>query len=214
MKSRLVRASVLGALAFSMTFAAHAASLYNNLSATSNGSDSVSDFGPLADSFSTGGSPVVLTSVTLDLLAFNPDSGGSFTVTLYSDNSTSPGSALGMIGVFSDSVLTSSLADYTLTTDYALSADTRYWIELASADSDASSSVEWSWSYDTSGTGVAGEYFANQSGVNPNTSGPYQMDLETGTPTTPEPSTLFLLGSGLVMLADPLRRRLRAGRRG
>jgi hypothetical protein len=210
MKLPLVRASVFGALALSMTLAAHATSLYNNLPAVSDGSDGVSSFGPLADSFSTGSSPVVLDSVTLDLLATLPNDGGSIIVTLDGDNSTSPGSTLETIGTINDSSLTSSLADYTLTTDFALSADTRYWIELASADS----SANWSWSNDISGTGVAGEFYANQTGVFPNSGGPYQMDVEANASATPEPSTLLLLGSGLMMLAGPLRRRFCAGGRG
>lgn len=215
MKLRLIQTCVLGALAFSITLAAHATSLYNNLAAVSSGADGVAisgftnDFGPLADSFSTGSSAVALTSVTLDLQATNPGDGGIFTVTLDSDNSTSPGSALETIGTISDSSLTSSLADYTLTTDFALSADTRYWIELSSLS--PTSSAYWSWSTDTSGTGVANEFFWNQGGVHPNSDSPYQMDVEAG---APEPSSLLLLGSGLMMLAAPLRRRLCAGQRG
>jgi hypothetical protein len=215
MKVYLVRTSAIGAILFGAVFAAHATTLYNNLPATSNGSSIVINVGPLADSFSTGGSSVVLNSVTLDLLAGTPSDGGSLTVTLKSDNGTSPGSTLETIGTLQDSALTTSLADYSLTTDFALSASTRYWIELSSAN--PASSAAWSWSNDISGPGVAGEYYMIAGGIHSNTGGPYQMDVEAsgGSPSpVPEPSTLLLLGSGLMTLAAPLRRRLFAGHRG
>jgi hypothetical protein len=85
---------------------------------------------------------------------------------------------------------------------YALSANTIYWIGLS-----GNTSAFWSWSLDTSGPGVANEYFANIDGVFPNNpDGPYQM-LVSGIITTPEPGTmsLLLLGLGLV---GTLRRKL------
>lgn len=130
MKLRLIQTCVLGALAFSMTLAAHATTLYNNISASSSGSDSIAQLGHLADSFSTGSSPVVLGSVTLDLSATNPNDGGIFTVTLDSDNSTSPGSPVASLAAFGDGALTTSLADYTVSLHIALNANTRYWITL------------------------------------------------------------------------------------
>jgi hypothetical protein len=220
MKLPLVRASALGALAFSITLAAHATTLYNNLAGTSGGSDLFSGGGFTADSFSTGNSPFLLTSVTLDLrldpVFGNPADGGIVTVTLNSDKPAAPGSVpntlgpglvLDMIGTIDDSALTFSSADYTLTTDFALIADTRYWIELTSPG--GISTANWNWSDDPSATGVTGEYYANLAGVG--AFGLYQMDVEGM--VTPEPSSLLLLGSGLMMLAAPLRRR-RAGLRG
>lgn len=216
MKLPLIRASVFGALALSMTLAAHATTLYNNLAATSDGHDLFSGGGFVADSFSTGSSPFLLTSVTLDLLLDpvygNSADGGIVTVTLNSDkpappgavpNTLGPGSVLDTLGTIEDSALTFSSADYTLTTDFALIADTRYWIELTSPG--GVSTADWNWSFDTSGTGVAGQDYANLAGVG--AAGLYQMDVEGL--VTPEPSSLLLLGSGLMMLAAPLRRRLR-----
>ncbi len=58
--------------------------LYNNLPAATNGTDPVSSFGPLADSFSTGASPLYLVDVKLLLRAAGIT--GSLTVTLRDDN--------------------------------------------------------------------------------------------------------------------------------
>ncbi len=212
MKSNLVRFCVLGAIAVGMTLGARADTVYDNLTATSSGKDPISSFGPLADSFTTGSSEFTLTTVILDLMDATPADGGAITVTLNSSSSNAPGAVLDTIGTILDTSLTPALADFTLTTSLGLSADTMYWIELTESGPDG---AEWSWSLDTSGTGVAGEYFANSNGVFPNTDGPYQMDLEgveDVTASTPEPSSLLLLGSGLLILAASLRRRLFAGR--
>ena len=80
--------------------------LYNNLppAATNNHADAVFTFGPLADSFSTGGSAVNLSDVKLLLETGTPT--GSITVTLRSDSSTSPGAVLTTIGTLNDTSLT------------------------------------------------------------------------------------------------------------
>ncbi len=200
----------LGAMALSMTFAARATSLYNNLNPASSGLDSV--FGTLADSFSTGSSAVTLNSVTLDLWdADSNDGGGSVTVDLLTDNSDAPGTVLDTIATISDSSLSATLAHYALDTDLDLAANTRYWIELSSS-AGVESTAYWSYSLDATGPGVPGEYFANSNGVFPNVDGPYQMDVEAGVAAaTPEPWSLLLLGSGLAILLVPMRRQ-RAGR--
>ena len=71
--------------------AANATYLYDNVSVASGGvaSASTGDNGPLADSFSTRSSGYTLTAVDLLVIADNPADGGSFTVSLLSDNSTS-----------------------------------------------------------------------------------------------------------------------------
>jgi hypothetical protein len=185
--------ATLVALAF--VGASRADDLYNNLGASGNGADSTgSDWGPLADSFSTGPSAFEFDSLTV-LLEGTPSS-GTTTAYLLSDSSTIPGTALETIGSFSESSLTSAAALYSLTTNYVLSPDTRYWIELTSDDN----SANWQWSFDTSGTGVGGEYLANFEGgdswtVFPNVNGPYQMEV-AGT-VVPEPRTIYLMLVGL-----------------
>jgi hypothetical protein len=175
--------------------------LYNNLPATTSGTDSVQTgiFGPLADSFSTGGSATNLVDVKVLLEALNPNDGGSFTVSLLSDNSTSPGGSLATVGTLNDSSLTASLAVYDFpVSPIGLSPNTRYWIQLSSGNS----SAQWSFSLDTTGTGVNNEFFANQNGVFANNPfGPYQMEVTAGATAVPEPATLALLGLGIAGMA-------------
>jgi PEP-CTERM motif len=197
--------AALVALAF--VGASRADDLYNNLGAAGNGADSTgSVWGPLADSFSTGSSAFEFDSLTV-LLEGTPSS-GTTTAYLLSDSSTSPGTPLKTIGSFSESSLTFAAAPYSLTTNYVLSPDTRYWIELTSDDN----SANWQWSFDTSGTGVAGEDLANFQGgdswtVFPNDNGPYQMEV-AGTAVA-EPGTVYLslVGLGLFGLFSAIRKK-------
>ncbi|MFI5331708.1 MAG: choice-of-anchor R domain-containing protein, partial [Desulfobaccales bacterium] len=121
---------------------------------------------PLFDSFSVGPvGPEGTTLLDVQLLLKSSSSSGSssgfFSVALYSDSGNhqpSPGTLLQLIGTLNDGSLTSDLSVVDFPTAYHLDADTRYWIELSSTDG---STAEWSWSYDQSGIGVAGEYFGH-----------------------------------------------------
>ncbi|MFZ0638819.1 MAG: PEP-CTERM sorting domain-containing protein [Candidatus Acidiferrales bacterium] len=183
-----------------------ASTVYNNLGSTSDGSDPISSFGPLADSFATGSSNFSFDSLTVLLDVSSTDSSGSVTASLLSNNSGAPGSSLLVLGTVSDLSLSTSLTDYTFSfSTYTLLADTTYWIQLSSSNG---SVAYWAWSLDQSAQGVAGQFFSNEDGVFPNTDGPYQMEVGgTGTSATPEPSSLFLAFTGLLGLA-PLRRKL------
>ena len=182
--------------------------LYDNLAATSNGSDPIgSEWGPLADSFSTGASSFDFASLTV--LLDGTSSTGTITAYLLADSSTSPGAVLDTIGEISETGLDATPTEYTLDTSIALNPDTRYWIELTSTDNDAS----WSYSYDVSGPGVASEYLSNYQGTGspivfdndapiPD-GGPYQMEVSgTSLASVPEPSTIsLLLVAGMAGLA-------------
>ena len=177
-----------------------AGEIYNNLPSNSTyyGTDPIASDGPAYNSFSTGHSASVLTDVRM-MLSGIPSTSASFTVSLLSDSSTHPGSVLTTLGTFKDSTLTvggtsgGSVYDVSLTTPYALAADTRYWIEL----SGSGSSVAWDYASDDSGTGVSGEFWAytplGVTTVSPNSpgaNGPFQMAVTTASASPgPEPGT-------------------------
>jgi hypothetical protein len=188
---------------FFLAGAAGATVLYDNLDATPNYPYPLATYGPFFyDSFSTGADGFNLTSVEL-LVAAAGTPTGSFSVGLYRDASRSPGSLLMTLGTVSDDILTAtpSVETFNLTTPYSLAAGTRYWVGLASNDSDAA----WIYSYE-SGVGLAGEYWSTTlDGVVPNylgglSTGPFQMQVSGDVSGVPLPPSVLLLGSALVGL--------------
>jgi hypothetical protein len=188
MKIRSIAA--LAALGLAAAGGAQAYDLYDNLGAATTGTDPVAGFGPLADSFSTGGASVSVENLQF-LLEGNPGSGGFFSISLLADNSGAPGSVIVSSGPITDADLNTTLTPFGATCSCGLTADTRYWLQIADA---GGTSASWAWSSDTSGPGVAGEFFSNANGVFPNSDGPYQMEVSV----VPEPAswTLMLVGFG------------------
>ncbi len=200
----------------SLSGATNAGEIYNNLPDISStaGSSAISAAGASYNSFFTGASDSLLTDVKL-VLSGIPTNSATFTVSLNRDSSTSPGDSLTTLGTFKDSALAEpgttgagSVFDVFLTTPFALTADTRYWVEL----SGPSSSVNWDYATDATGVGVSGEYnaygltdppsvFSNGPGT-----GPFQMEVTTSSASAvPEPGTLCqalsALGVGLLAIA-------------
>jgi len=188
-------------LVFALSCAAGATVIFDNLGAQSYGVDSINGVGPLAGSFSTGGSSFSFAGIGLKLEDLGAP-GGSFTIQLLADNNTSPGTPIYTIATVMDSSLTDSLQDYffALAQPQVLDPNTRYWIGISSNDSTAG----WSWSVDTSGIGVDGQYFANTNGIFTDDNGGYQMQVSD----VPEPATLVTLGTGVAGLLGVMRRKL------
>jgi hypothetical protein len=169
-----------------------------NYGITNGTSDQAS--GPLADSFSTGSTTIYLTDVKVSLTYFGTIGNGSTHVELFSDSSTAPGTLLTTVGTLADTNLTGSLTifDFTLSTPFALAANTRYWIGLV-ADPTNGSVAAWSSSDSAAGTGVAGQYLEYQGGIYANDNGPWNMEVIGS--AVPEPSSIVSALSGVLCLA-------------
>jgi hypothetical protein len=179
--------------------------LYNSLDDASEGTMSISDMGPLYDSFHTGASAFSFFDVWVELQL--PDLPyGSVTVALYADSgSNTPGGQLAIIGTLDGHEISDTLTVYELVASTPLAATRRYWIGLSTDDD---SGAVWSWA-NSSGVGVAGEYYSDRAGTFGNESGPFQMRLEgeNGPGNIPEPASLLMLGGALLALGLLRRRR-------
>jgi len=191
-----------------LAWSLQAGTIYDSTQQIADGADPIEyagpfvSSGPLYNSFSTGATSGTLSNLEL-LLGAPLVVDGLIAVGLYSDSSTTPGGLIASLGTVDDSTLTGSynLVTVILTANPDLSAGTRYWIGLSSDATGA----RWDYTTDTSGIGVAGEYYSNSSGTSPNVDGGgYQMEVEVT--STPEPST-FLFGASMLATLAMLRRR-------
>jgi len=187
-------AMMILAMTLFMCQSARADYLFNNLNQPAFERDSLSSDIFQAASFSTE-SATTLTNVNL-LLGLNGKlATGSFTINLVADNSTSLGATLATLATVNDSELNPDIGVYSLSTSYSLNAQTRYWIVLRDT---GNSSSYWGWTLSDAGHHVANEYFqnANSKGVQPNSEGPYIMQLVAA----PEPASVALFGFAIPAL--------------
>ena len=197
MKLKILAASIT--LFFACTNDANALDLFNNINVSINDIDSAVVSGPLFDSFSTGANSAPGFSATLSLAVGDPASGGNFQISFLSDSFGVPGSVFGTTGPLSDSLLNLSPTPLQVFCGCAVTANTRYWVELSDV---GNSTVGWTIPTDSSGTGVAGEFFISAGllyadSVYP----PYQMQISVnGGGGVPEPATwaMMILGIGAV----------------
>jgi hypothetical protein len=110
-----------------------------------------------AQSFSTGAGSTTVTDVQLSLLSGDPNDGGHVTVDLLSNSGNSPGTLVATLGTIADSALANgsfATNDLTVTDAGALTADTRYWIEVTAT----TGNVNWGATDSVSGTEVSSEF--------------------------------------------------------
>src|SRR6185437_14856603 len=147
--------------------------VYDNSTQAATGTDTSFEDGAYSPAFSFtsfGAAAGTLTDVKIDLGDANPGDGGSVTAYLYTDTGGSgPGTLLGTIGSVSDSSLsaTARFVDFPVSSTINLDAGTRYWVEFSDS---AGSGAFLGFDFSNAGTGVAGEYFIDQNGVERNTS--------------------------------------------
>jgi hypothetical protein len=177
--------------------------LFNNLSDTPTSNNGIygnglGTDGSVYQSFSNGATSLLLDDLQLEL-AGAITSTGSFIIGLYSDSSTKPNTLLLSIATVSDSSLALSAAVYDFSVaNYALSANTRYWIGLVGT----STSSHWEGTPVQAGdTGTSTEFIQQTTGVvyPSDTNFAYMMTVTAVTAQSgvPEPSTGLLLGAGL-----------------
>ena len=184
--------------------------LFNSLGGSSLGNnlvDSSAGSGPLYASFSTTGAFTV-TGVDL-LLSSTYTSPGGFSVGIYADSATSPGSLLQNLGTFNDSSLSSTESIFTvsLSTPFSLAPSSRYWIGISSDNT----STAWSITTATSGVGVANELYDNTfAGVDSDSNDPYGMAVYGVAVPEPTPFAWSLTFVSTVAFGLTIRRFKRA----
>jgi hypothetical protein len=197
-----MRTSLASALVCAVMFAALASGapivIVSNLGETPAGID-VGGLNVGAQSFTTGGTAVILQDVVLDLLG----SGGAVDVSLFSDNSGLPGSSLLSLGALTPTG--SGFGDYTATGTYALAAASTYWVVV-----DYLGAPSWGWTASTAYTGtgtldaLTNSYDGGTIWNPPYPDNPYL--LEVNATATPEPSGLVLISIGIGVMLFVKRR--------
>ena len=127
-----------------------------------------------------------------------------FTLTFYNDNAGIPGNpiATGVFTSFNETLIGGQIYSYDLYFGSFNMGPGTYW---ASVVPDLAFPPQWGWATSAAGNGLAYQCFFGTCGTIGSTNFAFGLD---GTSTTPEPSTLIMLGTGILGLAGTLRRKL------
>ena len=161
--------------------------------------DSISDFGPLANSFTSPSYTSRLTGLDLYLNG-NGGSGGIVAALFTSTSDPAPSALVSVLGSLSNDSIVTTGQSFTLSlvSTPTLQPNTRYWIGLA--DVFGTGDTGWGYANNATGVGVAGEYWFDGFDVTANQSGttPYMMTVSV----TPVPEPIANLEiAGLALLA-------------
>jgi hypothetical protein len=166
--------------------------------------------GPLAQSFNSGTTPVLLSDLKLVLDDANPSDGGTITVELFSDSGGSgPASLLTTLGTIADSSLSTSAATYDLSLSnfVTLAANTTYWIELTGSNG---SGAVWEAALGATGTDVSGQEAYHRGALN--SSFDFLMNLSGSAQETVFDDTGSTATGGLLIGSDgPLAQSFNTG---
>jgi hypothetical protein len=212
----------MAVVALCTTTAAGTVTLFDNLKAQTDGQDLVppeAKGGLLADSFSSGKDPLILTKVTLKLVLVgkpNFDEIRPVVVEIFKDNGKPGiGDLVHEIGRVTEEEVKKDGPFITVRAnpgDVPLAANSRYWVVLTdiTPPGNGKQTISWCWSSDISGTGVANEFYIDKTGLHANNDtlfGPFQMQVMAE--SLPEPSSIALLTVGFGSGVAYIRRRKR-----
>jgi hypothetical protein len=172
------------------------------------------NFATVYDDF-TLGSSAMINNVQWVGEFFNPVEFGNitaFTVDFYANNGGIPGSLLSTNYIAGDANETDignyngfEAYSYSLdVTNFAATAGTEYWMSI---EPDLGFPPQWGWSTSSVGDGMGYQCFDGSCGTIGGVNLAFTLNGGQNT-GTPEPASLFLMGSGLLMLGGMVRRRL------
>ena len=184
---------------------------YNGAFSSQNDTNGLGNFATVYDNF-TLGSTTNLSSVEWIGSYFNPPTQGvitGWTLQFYADAANQPGASIystHVAGNAGETFLTIDNAGdptylYGLNVSFTAVAGTQYWLSVVP---DLGFPPQWGWETSSQGDGLSyQDFFGARSAL----ASDEAFALFAGT-STPEPSTLIMLGTGILGLAGTLRRKL------
>jgi hypothetical protein len=200
-----------------------ATTLFSNVNQTNAGGGNYLNTGyRYASDFQTDAFSATITGATLYVANFDTGTAHTFTASIFTDNSGTPGTLVGSFNAFSVP-LNTPFANYSTTsTGISLAANTIYWEVLQMNEADVSSGPQWgeTSSQATDAGSVyttvpatalksstnSGSSYADVTSFGSPVQGNYQFAL-TGTESVPEPSPALLSSAGLGAMLLLRRRR-------